>query len=56
MKQTTRRCAKYRGWRERVKWRREGRSPLQGYRRDNQLWRLRFLALVACVPGTVRKL
>jgi len=43
---------KFRAWRERSRrWRREGRTPVPEYQRDNRLWRWRIGALAVMLLG-----
>jgi amino acid transporter len=45
---------KFRGWRQRVReWHAQGAIPSRDYRRDNELWRWRLLALVVCLAALV---
>src|SRR2546425_11060030 len=43
---------KFRGWRQRVReWHAQGAVPSPEYRRDDELWRWRLLALVVCLAA-----
>jgi amino acid transporter len=45
---------KLRAWRERVRgWRAESAVPPPEYRRDNELWRWRLIALAVCIVALV---